>query len=279
MLNKTYFLSDETFHQTFFSNYILQTYISKYQLWIIVLDKVRKKFIYFCNYFFEEELNSQLLSNLLRKQNVSNHFYKINVVLYNNEYITIPETFFQNDKKALLLKFTHGTDFKNIVAKNGEFSTTSIFNIPDSVKEAFQLFEKVDYYHHVHLLLQHAQWSIIKFKWKYPIFVYFEKQSIQVAAFENNNLLIVNTYEVQNDDDVLYFLNFLIKNLSIKISDAIFVLLGYIDKKSEIIKKFKSFDMKFEWGRFNSRYIYSYRYNELPAHQFASCLNVMYENY
>lgn len=279
MLNKTYFLSDETFHQTFFSNYILQIYISQYQLWIIVLDKVRKKFVYFSNYFFEEELNSQLLSNLLSKQNVSNNFYKINVVLYSNEYITIPETFFQNDKKALLLKFTHGTDFKNIVAKNGEFSTTSIFNIPDYIKEAFQLFDKVDYYHHVHLLLQYAQWSIIKFKWKYPIFVYFEKQSIQVAAFENNNLLIVNTYEVQNDDDILYFLNFLIKNLSIKIGDAIFVLLGYVDKKSEIIKKFKSFDMKFEWGRFNPRYIYSYRYNELPAHQFASCLNVMYENY
>jgi len=275
MLQKPIVLSDETFHQTFFSSYKSYVVLDKFYVNITHLDTVRKKFVYFASQRTDEEIDNQTLLTILDQHFVTNQQQQINFYIVNSQVHIFPEPFFKEEQTHHIFDFVNGNELYNhIIAQKASYNTVIQFNVPDLWENVLKNFSHCNCYHHAHLLLYLSEWMTRKYNYKSSVFLHFHNNSFEVVVTQNNQLILFNTYNFQHNDDVFYYVHWMVKSFELDIKQNIFVLSGWVDKKGELIKKMKEFDFRIEWAKFNPQYIYSYRFNELQMHQFATLFSV-----
>ncbi|MGQ9848221.1 MAG: DUF3822 family protein [Bacteroidales bacterium] len=280
MLPKTIVLSDETFHQTFFSSYKAFINLSDNFINIAILDSVRKKFIYLASEHSNIQWDYLSVIEILKKYHITNQIPDIRLIISNQSVHILPESFQLNDEKNELFKFVFGSESSDeIFTCKSEYDTLIQFSINQYIKQIISEMPQIKLYHHAHALIRLSSWMDKKYNYNSSIYIHIYQKYFEVVAKNNNQLILFNTYTFQNNDDVLYYLHWLIKNLNIDTKKNIFILSGWIDKKNDLIKKMKEFNFSIEWAKFNPQYIYSYRFNELQSHQFATLFSLPYENY
>jgi len=269
-MQKPIVLSDETFHQTFFSSYKSYVVIDKFYVNVAHLDTVRKKFVYFSSQRSDDEIDAQKLSSIFDQHFVTEHQQQVNFYIVTPQVHIFPESFFKEECAQQIFDFANGNELhKQMVSQKALYNTILQFNVPEIWTKAFK-FSNCNFFHHAHLLLHLSEWMIRKYKYKSAVFLHFHDYLFEVVVIQNNQLTLFNTYHFQHTDDVLYYVHWMIKSIELDIKQNIFVLSGWVDKKGELIKKMKEFDFRIEWAKFNPQYIYSYRFNELQTHQFAT---------
>lgn len=280
MLQKPIVLSDETFHQTFFSSYKAFVNIGQRFLTIAYLDTVRKKYIYLASEHSEQDFDYLSINELLQKHHLINEIPDIRFIVSNQNVHVLPESFHIKERENELFQFVLGSkDNNDIEIGKGEYHTLLQFSVDQLIKKIVLTNPQCKLYHHAHALMGLTSWMDKKYNYKSSVYIHFYEKYFEVVVKKNSQFVLFNTYTFQNNDDVLYYLHWLIKNLEIDIKQNTFVLSGWMDKKNDLIKKMKDFEFSLEWARLNPQNIYSYRFNELQSHQFATLFSLPYENY
>lgn len=280
MLKKSIVLSDETFHQTFFSSYKAFINLGQQFINIAFLDSVRKKYIYIASEHTEIEWDYHSVNEVLKRHYITNEIPDIRFIISNQSVHILPESFQINDEKNKIFKFVLGEkENSEIFMGKSEYNTLVQFSINQTTKQIISEMFHIKLYHHAHALIGLSSWMDKKYNYKSSVYIHMYQKYFEVVVKNNNQLILYNTYTFQNNDDVLYYLHWMIKNLEIDAKQNTFILSGWIDKKNELIKKMKEFNFSIEWAKFNPKTIYSYRFNELQSHQFATLFSLPYENY
>jgi hypothetical protein len=278
MFQKSIVLSDETFHQTFFSSYKAFVNIGQRFINLAYLDTVRKKYIYLASEYFENDLDDVMLSEFMKKHHLTNEIPDIRFIFSNQFVHIIPESFLIKEEEENLFKFVIG-EKKDILTVKGEYNVLVQFSIHQSLERIITEYSQSKIYHHAHALLGLTSWMDKKYNYKSSVYIHLYENYFEVVLKNNHQLILYNTYTYQNNDDILYYLHWLIKNMEINVKQNTFILTGWLDKKNDLIKKMKDFDFSIEWAKLNPQNIYSYRFNELQSHQFATLFSLPYENY
>lgn len=280
MLKKSIVLSDETFHQTFFSSYKAFINIGHHFINIALLDSVRKKYIYLASEHTETEWDYLSVNKIFKRHFITNEIPDIRFIISNQSVHILPESFQINDDKNEIFKFVLGEkENSKIYTVKSEYNTLIQFCINQTIKQIISEMTQIKLYHHAHALIGLSSWMDKKYNYKSSVYIHMYPKYFEVVVKNNNQLVLFNTYTYQNNDDVLYYLHWMIKNLEIDSKQNTFIISGWIDKKNELIKKMKEFNFSTEWAKFNPQAIYSYRFNELQSHQFATLFSLPYENY
>ncbi len=90
---------------------------------------------------------------------------------------------------------------------------------------------------------------------------------------------LINTYNYQNSEDIMYFVQYIIQTIQLKTSEVLLLFSGRVEKQDEIFNLCKNFKLNYQLTNFNHQYIYSYRFNELKPYQFSSVFFLPHENY
>ncbi len=280
MLQKPIVLSDETFHQTFFSSYKAYVQLGERYVNVSFLDTVRKKFVYFASQRSDEQLDNSLLKNILNQHHISPSLAHLSFFISSPHVQVLPKSFYDEENLDKLYKFSFGEESlnKTITIQNTD-DTCLQFQIPSVLSESEKEFLQIKFYPHLHLLINQSDWMTRKFAYKSSAFIHIDQTFFEIVINKEEKPILINTYSYQHMDDILYFIHWMIKNIGLDTKATTFVLSGLIDKKSELVKKMKDFELKTEWAKFNPQYIYSYRFNELQIHQFATLFCVKNENY
>lgn len=280
MLHKPIVLPDETFHHTFLSSYKAYVQLGESYVNVCFLDTVRKKFVYFASQYFEKEFDTLLLKNILNQHYISPSLTHLSFFVSTPFVHVFPKSFFDEVNLDKLYKFSFGEKVLNkpIIIQN----TNDIylqFQIPPILSNLKNDFLQAKFYPHLYLLINQSEWMTRKFAYKSSAFVHIDQTFFEIVINKDEKPILINTYSYHHNDDILYFIHSLIKNIGLDTKKITFVFSGMIEKKSELVKKMNDFGLKIEWAKFNPQYIYSYRFNELQIHQYATFFCVRNENY
>lgn len=278
MPNKIIQLSDETFHQTFLSSYKAVVLFHPNNFSCCFIDTTRKKFIYFFNKnselpFQHNELEILIQQNFLNKPELEKH------ILFATPYVhSIPASF---EPKENLSKFETMFECKELP----DFLTKSLWNIylhykvDKDFQEITSQIPNSKCYPHLHSILIQTKYFQQKNKALNVISIHLFHNYIEVVCIKEQQPFLINTFPYQTDDDVMYYIQYIVQTLKYSTNNLLLLFSGKIEKQSELLNQCKKFQLTFHLSNFNHHYIYSYRFNELKPHLHSSLFFLPYENY
>ncbi|MEI6682588.1 MAG: DUF3822 family protein [Bacteroidota bacterium] len=105
------------------------------------------------------------------------------------------------------------------------------------------------------------------------VFLYLDTLFFHLMIFDGRQLIYFNTFPYQNQEDVTYYLIFVLEQLNFNPETIPLILLGNIDKGGGLADILFRYVRHVEFGRRNDSFRYSYVMNELPPHAFYPLLN------
>lgn len=237
-----------------------------------------KKLVELC----EVHINGSNLPSFNLKEHiaflVNNHqlltrrFAKVYVSMVSREFTLIPKAYAGSTENKSLLTFVTGSDDKATLLQHSFANTTFCF-APE--QQTLQFLEKnftnanIRHSGAVTLSLLFGQHSL-KIS---NLFLVINSSSVEIAARKNNELLFYNLFNYENNEDILYYLLFMMEqfglspldvNLSIasqrKADDELFKTLKKYIKQVNFCVHAPSIELKGDAGR-------------LPSHAYFTLLN------
>ncbi len=273
MPNKPILLIDETFHPTFLSSYKATVLLSEKQISVSFMDYVRKKYIYFFSQSSEEAYSTEVIKKILTEQYLNEKNVKSRFIVATPHVQIIPASFYKEENEALAHHFVFNND-EQIHHCPSLYDSMLLFSLPAPIDEILQPFNQSLVYPHIQASIHLANFHLKKNKQKSTVLVHLHESFFEAIVIDNEHLVLMNTYSYQHADDILYFIHLLYQTLSLDKDTFPLVFSGQVDKKDDIIKKAKDFGFNIDYARLHTSNIYSYRFNELSIHRYASLFSI-----
>lgn len=240
----------------------------------------KNKFIAFESYRFQYIYGFAAISDILDVLTVESklipHKYgTVACVIVNNLSTIIPSPLFENDKKGMYLKFNATLqiddlveidELKNLDAKN-------IFALPSGLKKKLgDLYNKVTYHHFSSVLIEGLLFQnknqIIK-----KLFVHVQPSHFEALVIEGKKLLFYNTFNHHTAEDFIYYLLFVCEQLQLNPENIEVVLLGEIEKNSEIYSITQKYIRNLKFAERTDDADFSYQLQTIPKHNHFTIFN------
>lgn len=200
-------------------------------------------------------------------------FKSINVCILNNNFSLTPEAFVLNENVKDVLHFTGGAD---LAVKNSyvhKFDQVNFcYSIPgDLVHFIERSFKKA--------AIRHAGAVTIDLLFSNPslkncdLFLNFNSGVFELAAKENNKLLYYNGFNFETNEDVLYYLLFMMEQYKFNPLTCRLVIAGQLDTNSELSKSIKKYIKQVSFAVNDKSFTASFAGLNLPEHYFFSLVN------
>ena len=186
---------------------------------------------------FEKRIKTNALTSTLNsflKENNINYENVENIKLYqeNDLFTLVPEELFDEKEKKTYLKYitkVKKTDFisndniEELKIKNVYIPYVNINNF------LVDIFKNIDYYHFNSILIK----KVFHIKNDKSFFAYVDNNKLKIIIFNKDELIFFNSYEIESETDIIYFLLLSIKEkgLEIKETQINFIL----DKKNDLL--------------------------------------------
>ncbi|MDR2910300.1 MAG: DUF3822 family protein [Bacteroidales bacterium] len=156
---------------------------------------------------FNEWVESE---KLFRKE-----FKKINIIFDTEKFTIVPEDYYDCDLKSAIMNlvFDITGDVETEEIKITELNARLLFCIPSGMKDIFKLhFKKFEFVHPVKTLTENFPDNDKKFK----LIAYFGKHCFYVLLFEDVNLLLSNSFIVLHENDPVFYILSLLKQMRVQ---------------------------------------------------------------
>ncbi len=172
----------------------------------------------------EQELNIKLKNAFETKPELQAQFAIIEVVYTNELYCFIPKDYYDSNKKSLYFKYSIKTLITDYISED-ELKSVPIVNlfIPyvNINNYLIERFEEFNYRHSSLLLVDYLlQKEALASEKK--MYIYFHASNFNVVVTKGKQLLLCNTFNYQTSEDVLYYILFVMEQLTLS-SDSTFV--------------------------------------------------------
>ena len=266
---------DEAFDIKKISDYHLIIHISIDNIWLVINEKAKNKYIAFENYalkdIYDFNMGLDLLDLLIKESKLLPHNYKsVSCVLVNNLSTIIPNPLFEEDQKKMYLKFNAtltgdemvmADDIINLDAKN-------VFALPPLLKTKLESLYSTVSFHHFSSALIEGLLSQNKNQTTKKLFVHIQPSHFEAIVIEGKNLIFYNTFNHHTAEDFIYYLLFVCEQLQLNPENIEVILLGEVEKNSAIYSITQKYIRNLKFGERTTDADYSYQLQKLPKHQY-----------
>jgi len=165
----------------------------------------------------EQELKQQLVTTFETKPELQAQFAQIEIIYTNDLYCFVPKNLYDENQKELYFKYTLKTLATDFISGD-ELNSAPIINlfIPyiNINNYLVERFEEFNFQHSSGLIVNYLlQKEALETDFK--IYLYFHSQHFDLIITKGNKLQLCNTYGNQSDEDILYYLLFVMEQLEL----------------------------------------------------------------
>jgi hypothetical protein len=199
-------------------------------------------------------------------------FEKIIISILSKDFTIVPESYSDAIEIKELLTFSTGLS----EIKNPHFHTINNINFCYSFdQELIQNLEKtfaqaiIKHSGAINIELLFSNHSLINC----DLFLIINDGLIEIAAKSNNNLLFYNVFSFENNEDVLYYLLFMMEQFSLNPLSTRLLIGGQVQTNDSLIISIKKYIKHVEFVVHNSNLKLEGELNKLPQHFYFTLLN------
>ncbi|MCX7549427.1 DUF3822 family protein [Xanthomarina sp. F2636L] len=246
------------------TNLDLSIQISLNGLSFCILDTVLNTITYLKHFEKEKKLSPFGALDFLKQlfnteKELQNNFNKVHVVYVNELATIVPKPLFNEDYLADYLKFNSKilkSDF--IVYDNLEINdSVTVYvpyvNINNYIYETFGSFT----YNHFSSILVEKILQIEKHADDVKFYVHVNKDHFEIVVSNQGKLILFNTFDYSSKEDFIYYILFTMEQLGLNPEKTNLVLLGDIDKESNLFTILYTYIRHISFGKRLDSYLYT----------------------
>jgi hypothetical protein len=223
--------------------------------------------------FQQNELENLFHQNYLYSTELEKH------ILFATPHIhCIPTSFEPQENMLYFDVMFNNKELKKLLNKS-LWNIYINYGIENKIYETANKLNNSKFYPHLHSLMLQTKYIQHKNKNQNLISVHIFKNYIEIICLKEQQPYLINTYNYQNNNDIMYYIQYIIQILKLQTDNILLFFSGKIEKNDELFDLCKKFQLSYQLTNFNNQYIYSYRFNELKPHQFSTLFFLPYENY
>jgi len=205
-------------------------------------------FIVFRKYRFDHvymasDLVRQVIAVLDKDDILNLPFHSVHFMDYTQQSTLVPESFFNPDNLADYIEFNTGGAFEGELFSNHirPLDAYSVFSLPRALVSLVTLhFKKVEFSSQTTPFL----WNITRNPTsldKYTIYVGLNADFFDIAVTGNGMLLLYNTFQYVNETDLLYYVLYVCRQLSLTSQDIPVKLSGELSSRLAFFETLKQY--------------------------------------
>lgn len=181
-----------------------------------------------------ETFLARRFSEWAKSEKLFQNEFKKTIIFFDTEKFTIvPEDYYDCDIKSeiinLLFEITGEIEIEAI--KIAELNGRLLFCVPSELKDTFELnFKKFELIHPVKTLTENLPDSDKKFR----LILYFNKHCFYALMFNEANLLVSNSFAISHENDPVFYILSLLKQMQITRQEVDLFVTGNITIGSEL---------------------------------------------
>jgi hypothetical protein len=272
-------LFDETLDINSTENYVLSVQAGINGFSFCILDTLRNKFVLIRHFEPDENkyFNIEKLNEIITNDDfLAKKYKRIHIITPSPKFTLVPAPLYEPGKKDEYFTFNHSTDNNSIILSNNipESDTFVIFSLTKSVNDLLtSCFPGVQYFHHIKPLLRHITYPGKNLSGKY-IHVHVEREFFNIIVFDQNDLILCNSFNHRNISDILYYVLNVFKRLDIKQEETIYFS-GQTEKYDDLTSNFSIYVRDVKFAEPTGNFSFSYVFNELELHRFLNLFTVI----
>jgi len=234
-------LFDKSFSENKTIEYELFIQLSKDGFKYTILDFEKKTFIALVTYQFAAIYNNFLLLEPLKKIITSSpllkkEFKSVNFSYISNRATLVPNAIFLKDELKTFHQFNFSTQEEDafFYDKLINLDAYNVYSIPDFIVNEFKTLKKITFKHFSTSLIEASILHAKTNKMLSLVDVNVLPSSFQIIVVKNQKLVFYNSFNYQTSEDFIYYLLFVLEQLSINNEEATIRLLGEVEKDAAI---------------------------------------------
>lgn len=263
--------TDESFDPFDTANYSLFVQLSETHVSWCILDNEKNKYVViesFASYLQEIAENIPWIKQ---------PFGYVGLMIENNRSTLIPVPLFDPEEKKSYLDFIHEEDdaTETLYDKLHQLEIVNVYGASAKLIEAgLQIFPGAKTFHHSSALIQ-SIWMNYKNRInRKKVFIHVRENDFDLLIFDGKQLNYYNAFHFQAPTDLIYYVIFVMEQLTLNPEETEVVLMGKVEKESELYELLYKYIRNIEFVKRNTAFKYSYVFNEIPAHYFYPLLNL-----
>jgi hypothetical protein len=263
--------TDESFDPFDTSKNSLFVQLSETHVSWCILDNERNRYVAiesFASYLQELAENITLIRQ---------PFETVSLMIENNRSTLIPAPLFDPAEKKSYLEFIHEKDdaTETLYDTLQQLEIVNVYGASAKLLEAaLQVFPGAKIFHHSSALIQ-SIWMNYKNRISHKkVFLHVRENDFDLLIFDGKQLNYYNAFHFSAASDIIYYVIFVMEQLTLNPEETELVLLGHIEKESEIYDLLYRYIRNIEFVKRNTAFKYSYIFNEIPHHYYYTLFNL-----
>lgn len=192
--------------------------------------------------------NIMLIDELIRKTEsivskdpvFTNNYTKANLTFVNQKSTLVPEDFFNTEHLKTYFEFSHNLDELDELHYNyiSFLKAYNVFSIPNYLTGIFyNLIPNITFLHQSTALIRHGMSDTPSDKPK--VIIGINKGFFDIVVFEEDQLILSNSFQYSNTMDFIYFVLYTCKQLKIDTNNLNVYLLGQVKQNKNLVNELK----------------------------------------
>jgi hypothetical protein len=223
----------------------------------------------------ETERHTAFLTAINYFQFSKKNYNKVCINYFTQQFTLCPTQFFNESDKKTLLEFNCGNVENKIILSNDISSDVKlIYSIPETLKSMFD--QRFPNHHIKHSICVLSQLMInSKDLSSDDVLLSIHESRIEFVVKNNHQLLIANQFSIKTEQDVLYYVLYLLEQYQLAPNSVHICLIGNINASSEVYIMLKKYIKHIRFASGHKNLIYS-EIEGAPQHYNYTLLNRLF---
>lgn len=270
---------DETLDINSTDNYDLSVQLSPEGLAFCILDSIRNKYILIRSFEPDDNkyFSADTIRDIIKKDDfLGRKFRKTRIVMPVQKSTVVPMALYDNDRKEDYFTLNYIKEYNETILSNkiNDPESYVLFACRESLLEAAKdHFGEAEPFHQLKTLFLHASSERKRQSGQY-IHVHVEREFFNLLIFNQNNLILCNSFSYKNSSDILYYVMNAFKQLELKNEETIH-LTGLTQKHDELSTGFLTYVRNVSYPVPTGNFTFSYVFNEIELHRYINLLTLV----
>jgi hypothetical protein len=268
-------LVDETFDTNITSSYFLSIQVCLDGFSFSTLDPVRNKYIQFKYFSFSNAKTDDLtaLSERIFEQNqlLNLPFRKVFVLLPSFYSTLVPSGLFKPEEAEKWIYFTHQIPSGNKILYTPMklADAWNIFVSPEPIIQLFQRQYPEPVFFHQYVPIAETKLAISRpGVGRNQVILNLQNNYFDMVVLERNNLKLCNTFEINGEQDLIYFTLFVFDQLQLPSDSTETLVIGSHPHSGTILQTLRKYIKHIKQPGLPGGFQYSYLFKNIPGHKF-----------
>jgi len=207
---------------------------------------------------------------------LKNSYKLIKIAYEGKKHTLIPGPLYDPNELETYLKFNYKSDPEEKALSDHliVMDNYNVFSVPAVILDEMKTIYPHSRIYHLSTILMES--VLINYKNRINanrVFLHLREKHFDLMLFDGRQMSYFNSFSYLNAEDVTYYLIFVLEQLNINPENIPVVLLGKVDRNSNLFELLQRYIRHVEFGRRNDNFKFSYVFNQVQPQSFYPLLN------